>query len=89
MPLSYSQAYRQPGTGLTAQGRADGPVGLAEPIGGARVGGRETGQALGEDTARARRLGASEAADDDVPPDAAAEAGQVGEPAHVLAVDSP
>ena len=56
------QAHRQPGTVLTA----DGAAGLSEPIDGAGGGDGETRQVPGEEPARARRPGASEAVHYDV-----------------------
>jgi len=77
---------RRAGASLTAQGRADVGLCLAEPVGGPCPRRSEPREALGEDAAGAVEQWANEAADGDLEPDAPAETGQVVEPAGIPAV---
>jgi hypothetical protein len=81
--LAYRHARGEAGAGLTAQRRADGRLGQAEPVGGPSLWCGEPREALGEDTARAAGLWANEAADGDLEPHAPAEARQIVESAGV------
>jgi hypothetical protein len=69
------RACGEAGAGLTAQGRADVRLRLAEPVGGPSPGCCEPGETLGEDAAWAVRLWANETADDNLEPHAPAETG--------------
>src|SRR5512135_2972644 len=85
----HGQADGQARAGLATQGTADRAVGLAEPRGGSCVRGGEPRETLGEDATRAVGLRAGETADGQVQPHGPAEAGQVGQPPGVSAVDAP
>src|SRR5271163_3931641 len=82
----HGQACGEAGAGLTAQGRADVGLRLAEPVGRPCPGRREPREALDEDAAGAVEQWANEASDGELEPHTPAEAGQILEPAGVPAV---
>ena len=85
----HGDLLRQPRSGFTTQGRADGEVSLGESRGRASMLGGEAIERLDEDAARASRPGAEESADSHLETDTMSEDRFLGETASVAAMDPP
>ena len=85
----HGELLRHPGTGLTAEGRADGKVGPGESRGRACISCGETMERLDEDSTRALRRGTEESTDGHPESDPVPEGRFLGEAASVAAMDSP
>jgi len=83
------ELLREPGPGLTAEGRADGEMGPGESSGGASMPGREAVERLDEVATRALRPGTKESANGHQETDLPAKDGLLGEGASVAAMNSP
>jgi hypothetical protein len=85
----HGELFRQPGTGLTPEGRADGKVGSGKSRGRTGISCGEAVERLDEDATGALRSGTEKSADSHPESDPLPEGGFLGELASVAAMDSP